>query len=32
MPFEIDKAEKVKRFIEKYCTYSKGEWAGQPFR
>jgi phage terminase large subunit-like protein len=29
---QIKKAEKVKRFIEKYCTYSKGEWAGQPFR
>jgi len=31
MPFEIEKAERVKRFIETYCTYSKGEWAGQPF-
>lgn len=28
----IEKAERVKRFIEKHCTYSKGEWAGQPFR
>lgn len=27
-----DKAERVKRFIELHCTYSKGEWAGKPFR
>lgn len=32
MSFSIDKAERVKRFIESYCTYSKGEWAGKPFR
>ena len=32
MPFDIEKAERVKRFIEQYCTYSKGEWSGQPFR
>ncbi len=32
MTFDIEKAERVKRFIEKYCTYSKGEWAGKPFR
>ncbi len=31
MSFEIGKAEKVKRFIETYCSYSKGEWAGKPF-
>lgn len=31
MNFSIKKAEKVKRFIEKYCTFSKGEWAGEPF-
>jgi phage terminase large subunit-like protein len=28
----LAKAERVKRFIETHCTYSKGEWAGQPFR
>jgi len=28
----LAKAERVKRFIEGHCTYSKGEWAGQPFR
>ena len=32
MNFSIKKAERVKRFIEKYCTYSSGEWAGKPFR
>lgn len=32
MSFSSRKAERVKRFIEKYCTYSKGEWAGKPFR
>ena len=32
MPFCPDKAERVRRFIETYCTYSKGEWAGKPFR
>lgn len=31
MPFDIERAERVKRFIETYCTYSKGEWAGQSF-
>lgn len=30
--FQIKKAERVKKFIEKYCTYSKGEWAGKPFK
>ncbi len=30
--FCLKKAERVKDFIETYCTYSKGEWAGQPFR
>lgn len=30
--FKINKAEKVKKFIEKYCTFSKGEWAGQQFK
>jgi phage terminase large subunit-like protein len=29
---QIKKAERVKKFIEKYCTYSKGEWAGKPFK
>lgn len=32
MPFNLEKAEWVKNFIETYCTYSKGEWAGKPFR
>lgn len=32
MNFSIEKAERVQRFIEKYCTYSKGEWAGKAFR
>jgi phage terminase large subunit-like protein len=27
-----EKAERVKRFIHKHCTYSKGEWGGKPFR
>lgn len=27
-----EKAERVRKFIETYCTYSKGEWAGQPFK
>jgi len=27
----MEKAERVKRFIEQRCTYSKGEWAGQRF-
>lgn len=26
------KAERCRQFIETYCTYSKGEWAGKPFR
>lgn len=25
-------AQKVKNFISKYCTHTKGEWAGQPFK
>ena len=29
--FDAESAERVRRFIEKHCTYSKGEWAGQPF-
>ena len=32
MGFDLKKAERVKRFIETYCTYSKGEWSGKPFR
>ncbi len=32
MPVDIKRAERVKRFIERYCSYSKGIWAGQPFR
>lgn len=32
MRLDIKKAERVRKFIEKYCTYSKGEWAGKPFR
>ena len=31
MPFNESKALKVKKFIEN-LTYSKGEWAGKPFR
>ncbi|MEI7672330.1 MAG: terminase TerL endonuclease subunit [Deltaproteobacteria bacterium] len=31
MPFCEEKADRVKRFIETYCTFSKGEWAGKPF-
>jgi phage terminase large subunit-like protein len=31
MPFCEEKALRVKRFIETYCSFSKGEWAGQPF-
>jgi len=30
--FDIKKAERVRRFIETYCSFSKGEWAGQPFK
>jgi len=30
--FDLKKAERVKRFIETYCTYSKGIWAGQSFK
>ena len=29
---KIEKAERVKKFIEKYCSFSKGEWAGQLFK
>jgi phage terminase large subunit-like protein len=32
MNFSIKHAERVRRFIEKYCSYSKGEWSGQPFK
>lgn len=32
MNFSAKNAEKVRRFIEKYCTYSKGEWAGKKFK
>lgn len=32
MPLDIERAERVRRFIEKECTYSKGEWAGKPFK
>jgi phage terminase large subunit-like protein len=32
MNFSINKAERIRRFIEKYCTYTKGEWAGQKFK
>jgi phage terminase large subunit-like protein len=32
MPFEIKKSQRVRRFIEEECTYSKGEWAGQKFK
>lgn len=31
MPFCLEKAEKVKRFCES-LTFSKGRWAGRPFR
>jgi phage terminase large subunit-like protein len=31
MPFDEDKALRVKKFIEN-LTFSKGEWQGQPFR
>lgn len=31
MSFCEEKAERVRRFIESYCTFSKGEWAGKPF-
>ena len=31
MPFDINKALKVKQFCES-LVYSKGQWAGQPFR
>lgn len=30
--FVLEKSHRVKRFIETYCTYSKGEWAGKPFK
>lgn len=32
MPFCEEKASRVKRFIETYCSFSKGEWSGQPFK
>lgn len=32
MYIDIEKANRVQRFIEKHCTYSKGEWAGKPFK
>jgi phage terminase large subunit-like protein len=31
MPFCLEKAEKVKRFVES-LVFSKGKWAGKPFR
>jgi phage terminase large subunit-like protein len=31
MAFSSEKSERVRRFVETYCTYSKGEWAGKPF-
>lgn len=31
MPLDIERASRVKKFIETYCTFSKGEWAGKPF-
>lgn len=31
MPFDIERANRVKRFVMSYCTFSKGEWAGKPF-
>jgi phage terminase large subunit-like protein len=30
--FSIEKANRVKRFIETHCTFSKGEWSGKPFK
>lgn len=32
MPYCDAKAVRVKNFIESLCTFSKGEWAGKPFR
>ena len=32
MPFEIEKAEKVRDFIENFCVFSAGEWQGIPFK
>jgi len=32
MPFDLEKAERVRRFIETECTFSKGEWARQKFK
>jgi phage terminase large subunit-like protein len=32
MNFSIKAAERVRRFIEKHCSYTKGEWAGQKFK
>ena len=28
----LKKAERVRRFIERHCSFSKGEWAGKPFK
>ena len=30
--FSIEKAERVRKFIETHCTFSKGEWAGKQFQ
>lgn len=30
--FDVKKATKPIRFIEKYCKHSKGEWSGRPVR
>jgi phage terminase large subunit-like protein len=30
--FDADAAERVVRFVEKYCRHYEGEWAGQPIR
>ena len=30
--FSIEKADRVKSFIETHCTFSKGEWSGKPFK
>lgn len=32
MRFDSKRATRVRKFIERFCTYSKGEWAGEPFR
>lgn len=31
MPFDIDKALRVKNFVEDLCVFSAGEWQGKPF-